>query len=161
MGASDGVSVDITWILQLGSSGAAALVGAAATDAWTTARSAFVRLLGRGNKTSESLAERRLDALAAEVEQAEGAEREAVRKRLLAVWQTRLSDLLEEDPDLATTMKSVRDDLQARLPERQQQWVQNVIASATGATAQGVMFGSIVNHGTTPAADPGHPLPPP
>ena len=78
--------------------------------------------------------------------QASPAEHEAVRQRLLSIWQTRLIDLVEEDPTAAETLRSLRDELRSRLPVAQQQWVQTITSSASGATAQGVMFGNIINH---------------
>ena len=142
-----GGDMDADWLLQLATSGATTLVGAAATTAWEEARSGFARLFGRGEKKREEIAAVRLDALAAEVEQAESSERDAVRQRLLPVWQTRLADLLEEDPAVTGVLRSLRDELLVRLPKAQQQWVQNITADAVGAIAQGVMFGNIYNYG--------------
>lgn len=138
--------MDVGWLAQLGTTGALVLVQAAATDVWQLARTGFARLLGRGDRAREAVAERRLDALAAEVEQALPAQRDEVRRRLLPAWQTRLADLVEEDPAAADALQVLRDELLTRLPTPQQQWVQNITASAVGATAQGVMFGNIINH---------------
>ncbi|MEU8263212.1 hypothetical protein AB0C02_21595 [Micromonospora sp. NPDC048999] len=148
--------MDLGGLAQLGMTGAAVLVQAAATDAWQVARSGFVRLFGRGDREREAVAGRRLDALAAEVEQATLAQREEVRQRLLPAWQTRLADLIEDDPATADALQSLRDELLARLPAPQQQWVQNITASAPGATAQGVMFGNIITH-PAPATGEGPP----
>lgn len=145
------------WLLGLATAAAAALVQAAATDTWRVARTGFVRLLGRGDRQREALTERRLDALATSVEQEPAAQRDEVRRRLLPAWQTRLADLIEEDPAVADALRKLRDELLARLPTPQQQWIQNITASASGATAQGAMFGNIINHPGPPAADPGDP----
>ncbi|MFI7026937.1 hypothetical protein ACIBMZ_29915 [Micromonospora sp. NPDC049900] len=147
--------MDLGWLAQLGTTGALVLVQAAATDVWQLARAGFTRLLGRGDRKGEAVAERRLDALAAEVEQAPPAERDEVRRRLLSAWQTRLVDLIEEDPSAAEALQVLRDELLARLPAPQQQWVQNITASAPHATAQGVTFGNIINHSNL-ATDPGN-----
>ncbi|MFG1954828.1 hypothetical protein [Micromonospora sp. NPDC048830] len=146
--------MDLGLLAQLGTTGALVLVQAAATDVWQLARAGFTRLLGRGDREREAVAERRLDALAAEVEQALPAQRDEVRRRLLPAWQTRLGDLMEEDPAAADALQVLRDELLARLPAPQQQWVQNITASAPRATAQGAMFGNIINH-PNPATDPG------
>lgn len=138
--------MDLGWLMQLGAAGAAVLVQAAATDVWQVARAGFVRLFGRGDRARKAVAERRLDALAAEVEKAPPAQRDEVRQRLLPTWQTRLTDLLEDDPATADALRVLCDQLRARLPAPQQQWVQSITASAPGATAQGVMFGNIINH---------------
>ncbi|WP_433357930.1 hypothetical protein ACQPYV_12735 [Micromonospora saelicesensis] len=153
--------MDLGWLAGLGASAAAVLVQAAATDVWQGARSGFARLLGRGDPRRETAAVWRLDALAAEVEQAPPAQRDQVRARLLPAWQTRLSDLVEEDPVTADGVRDLRDELVTRLPTAQQQWIQHITATASGATAQGVMFGSIVNHPTPPEADPSGPVPDP
>lgn len=137
-------------LMQLATSGATTLIGAAATDVWQQAREGFARLFARGDEEKETLAVRRLDALAAAVEQAPASDPEDVRQKLLTQWQTRLIDLIEEQPDTAEALRSLRDDLQAKLPPAQQQWVQNVTATATGAVAQGVMFGNIINHPAPP-----------
>jgi dsRNA-specific ribonuclease len=136
--------MDAAWLVQLATSGATTLIGAAATDAWQQARAGFARLLGRGDADKQALAARRLDALTAAV--SEAAEPDKVREQMLPVWQTRLTDLLEEDPAAADLLRALRDELQERLPAPQQQWVQNVTASAPGAVAQGVVFGNIHNH---------------
>lgn len=134
------------WLAQLATSGATTLVGAAATDAWQHARDGFARLLGRGREDREAVAERRLQALAAEVERAPLDERAGLRQRLLPAWQTRLADLLEEDPAAAELLRGLVDEVRERLPSVQQQWVQHITATACGAVAQGVMFGKIINH---------------
>ncbi|MEO3927400.1 hypothetical protein ABGB07_26540 [Micromonosporaceae bacterium B7E4] len=69
-----------------------------------------------------------------------------MRERLLVAWQARLVDLMEEDPTAAEAVRLLSGELQAKLPAARQQWIQNVTAAAPGATAQGVMFGNIVNH---------------
>ncbi|WP_328345482.1 hypothetical protein [Micromonospora sp. NBC_00421] len=148
-------------LTDLGMTGAAVLVQAAATDMWQVARSGFTRLLGRGDPHRETATVRRLDALAAEVEQAPPAQRDQVRQRLLPAWQMRLSDLIEEDPARTDALRDLRDELLTRLPTPQQQWIQNITATASGATAQGVMFGSIINHPAPPGTDPIGPVPDP
>ena len=126
---------------------AATLVAAATTDVWQQVRNGFARLLGRGDHGQEMAATRRLDALATAVEQASPDKRAEVRQQLQADWGVRLADLIEDDPAVAYSLRSLVDQVRAQLPAPQQQWVQNITASAAGATAQGVMFGgSIINH---------------
>ncbi|HEY0696281.1 MAG TPA: hypothetical protein VGD43_00545 [Micromonospora sp.] len=146
--------MDPGWVEQLGMTGAAALVQAAGTEVWQLARSAFTRLLGRGDPVRDAVTERRLDALAAEVEQAPPGQRDEVRQRLLPDWRRRLADLVEEDPAVADAVRHLQADLMARLPTPQQQWILHVTASAPGARAQGVMFGNIFNHPATTMGDP-------
>ncbi|MEV4830584.1 hypothetical protein AB0K25_19965 [Micromonospora sp. NPDC049257] len=150
--------MDFAWLTQLAATGGAALVQSAATDAWHSARLGFTRLLGRGDLKRETVARRRLDALAAEVERALPAHRDEVRCRLLPVWQTRLADLIEEDPAAGAAVRTLRDELLAALPTSQQQWVQQYVnATAAGATAQGVMFGNIINYSASSPAEPSGP----
>ena len=108
-------------LAALAASGGTALVAAAATDAWQSARAGFAGLLGRAGWHQE-LVESRLDRTAAEVERA--AEPDVVRDRLLPDWQVRLSDLLEERPELAADLRELTSRVQAQLPAAQQAWVQ-------------------------------------
>ena len=150
------------WLLALAKSGATTLVGAAATDVWQQARAGFARLFGRGDAQREALAASRLDALAVAVEQAggPGTELDAVRQRQQAVWETRLGDLLEEDPEVAQALRRLCAELLPQLPAAQQQWLQHITASAPGASAQGVMFGNLINHPAPPStASPAGPAP--
>jgi hypothetical protein len=143
------------WITSLAATGGATLVAAAATDAWQSARTGFARLFGRGDDGREAAAARRLDALAGEVEQAPPAQRGKVQQRLRDDWRVRLADLIEDDPTVAGALRPLVEQIRALLPVPQQQWVvqQTITASAQGATAQGVIGGSIINH-PTPAAPP-------
>ncbi|WP_433796792.1 hypothetical protein [Actinoplanes sp. CA-252034] len=124
--------MDAAWLAQLAATGAAALVGAAATDAWGTARDGFGRLLRRRSADADPLTERRLDALAEEVEQTSPVDRDEVRQRLIPVWQTRLADLIEEDPAIADDVAGVSGQVQARLPVSARQWVQHITAHQGG-----------------------------
>ena len=89
----------------LAASGGAALVAPAATDAWQFTRAGFTRLFARREQRPE-LIESRLEQMATDVENA--AERDVARERSLPAWQVRLSDLLEEHPDLAQELEEAR-----------------------------------------------------
>jgi hypothetical protein len=110
------------------------LVAAATTDAWESAKRGFARLLGRGNQDREALADRRLDNTREELQGVPESEREQARTRLEAVWQTRLTDLLEEYPDAAADLQVLIDRIQAELPAR-----------AVSASGHGVAAGGDVN----------------
>jgi hypothetical protein len=138
--------MSLDWMVQLAASGGAALAGAAGTDAWKFARAGFARVFGRADPDRGALTERRLEASATEVEQAPHADRPEVRARQQVIWQTRLADLLEEDPAVADDLRSVVAQLIERLPAAENHWVMNVTASAPNATAQGVQHGNIINH---------------
>ncbi|MFV2019348.1 hypothetical protein [Micromonospora sp. LOL_023] len=139
------------WLLALAATGATTLVGAAATDAWTMARDGFVRVLGLGDRRQRELIEQRLDHTASEVALVEGPDRGAVLQAQLIAWQTRLTDLLQERPELADDLRALIVQVQSGLPSERAQWVQQISASAPGATAQGAMFGNVINHYYAPA----------
>jgi hypothetical protein len=137
--------MDAAWIAQLAAAGGAALVGAAATDAWGMARTGFGRLLRRRSADAEPLTERRLDALAEQVQEAEPEDRDAVRQRLLPAWETRLADLIEEDPAVADEVAALSAQVRARLPVSAQQWVQNITAHQGGIALGAQGTGSSVH----------------
>lgn len=84
-------------LLALASVAGNAVVVAATTDAWETARRGFMRLLGRGDPHKEQLAGKWLDETRDRLT-AEGAGPEPVRAALAERWAMRLADLLEEEP---------------------------------------------------------------
>lgn len=108
-------------LAALAASGGTALVAAAATDTWQSARAGFARLFAHAQRSQE-LIESRLDRTAVEVERA--AEPDVVRELLVPDWQVRLSDLLEERPELAAELRELTSQVQAQLPAAQQEWVQ-------------------------------------
>jgi hypothetical protein len=120
----NGGLVVVEWVAALASAGGSALIGAAATDAWNSARDGVLALFGRSGDRRREVAAARLDADAAQIEAAPAAERDTVRARVLPGWQTRLADLLEEYPE-------AREELQA--------WVQRVLVDLrAGEQAGGV-----------------------
>ncbi|MGN9775918.1 hypothetical protein ACTMS0_09085 [Micromonospora sp. H33] len=126
------------WIVSLAASGAGALLGAAATDAWQTARIGIVALFRRSGDRRGELAAAQLDTDARTVEQADAADRDHVRQRLLPAWQTRLTDLLAEhadapDGEAARELRALTEKVTAVLPPAQQTWVRAV---NTGAVHQ-------------------------
>jgi hypothetical protein len=135
------------WVAALAASGAGALVGAAATDAWQTARAGVLTLFGRTGERRRELAAGWLDEDAAALFRADGAEREVLRQRLLASWQTRLADLLDEHPEAADELRAWAALVREQLPNQQQTWVQQVTAH-TGGAAYGVMGGNQYIHPT-------------
>ena len=73
-------------------------------------------LLGRGDPERERLAGQRLDQARDQLVAAPGQQVEQVRADLVAVWRTRLADLLEEDPAVAGDLQALVDQVQAELP---------------------------------------------
>jgi hypothetical protein len=129
---------------------ATALVGAMATDVWQTARSGFARLFGRGDQRRQEVADKRLDEAATKV--AEATDQERVRQELLAAWQVRLQDLLEEHPEAEDELRTLTEQVKTQLPAAQQAWVQHNIARDQG-TVQAVQGGNQYIYGTPgPAA---------
>ncbi|WP_405555255.1 hypothetical protein OIE52_35110 [Streptomyces canus] len=135
------------WIVSLASSGALTLVNAAATDAWQSARSGFLRLLGHGAAERERVTANRLDESAAQLGRAAEDRQDQVREELLHAWRTRLVDLLEERPDAAEEMQALIEQIQAMLPTAQRQGGQAV---GTGPVFQANSGG--VNIGITGVA---------
>jgi hypothetical protein len=101
---------------QLAQLAGLAVVAAAVTDAWQTARRGTARLLGRGDPTKEKLAEQRLEDTREQLTSLKGAELEQVRATLVERWTTRLADLLEEDPSVADELRALVEEIQAELP---------------------------------------------
>ncbi|WP_379522570.1 hypothetical protein [Nonomuraea insulae] len=85
-------------LAALAAAGGTALVEAMTTDAWTSAKQSFARLLGRGKPERQEVAERRLERARQELAGTTGAELERARTKQEAAWRLRLSDLLEDDP---------------------------------------------------------------
>ncbi len=116
----------------LAAAGGTALVGAAATDVWHTARSGFAQLLGRGETELEETEGRRLDRIAEDVGQTPEPHRDDVRRRLEQRWTGHLETLLDEHPDAAEDLRALVDEISARLPQVTHTWVQNNVARAGG-----------------------------
>lgn len=104
----------VAWLAAAGST---ALVDAAATDAWQTARTGFARLLGRGNHRTELSVATRLDGMAAQLEQQPDHEREGARQELVIGWTARLRDFLEDNPEVAAELRELIDRVRVGLPE--------------------------------------------
>jgi hypothetical protein len=140
------------WIATLAASGAGALVGAAATDAWQTARTGVIALFRRGGTGRAEFAAAQLDSDAKDVENAAAADRDQVRQKLLPLWQGRLTDLLaelsdnDEDSEVADELRELTRTVWAQLPASQQSSVQHITASAPGAIAQGAIGGNVITY---------------
>jgi len=93
-------------LAALAAAGGTAVVTAAATDAWQTAKEGFSRLLGRGDFGRTAVVEQQLEASHAQLEAAEGAD---VRARTVeqAAWTARLEDLLIERPQAAAELRQL------------------------------------------------------
>jgi hypothetical protein len=141
------MTMALEWIIQLAASGGAALAGAAATDAWRYARDGFAKALSRDDRSRAGQLERRLDATAGEIERTGDVDRERVRDAHRVAWQTRIEDVLEEHPEIATDLTELIREVQERLPRAEQRWVQHVVVSGPQARANVVQGGNIINYG--------------
>ncbi|MFK4222535.1 hypothetical protein [Streptomyces sp. NPDC019890] len=83
-------------LVALASAAGAAVASAAGTDAWQGFRQRVARVFGRPEGTEARVLLERLDRAAAELESAEPDEIEQVRARVVAAWQTRFHDILED-----------------------------------------------------------------
>ncbi len=127
------------------------VVTAAVTDAWEAARHGFARLLGRGDPGKTKLAEQRLAATHDQLTEAEGADLERARTALEAQWVIRLADLLEEDPGIEADLRTLVEEIQARLPARVVSAADHAVAAggdvnikaSGGGVAAGVVHGNV------------------
>jgi hypothetical protein len=92
------------------------LVAAVATDAWGKAKAGLARLLGHGDDRKTEAAERRLDDTRALLTEASHTDLEGVRATQAAVWEARLSDVLEDYPDLEADLRDLIAGIAAQLP---------------------------------------------
>jgi len=125
--------MDAEWITTLAATGGATLVSAVATDAWSVTRSGIARLFGRGSAGREKTTEAKMDETAVALTQADASAREEILRTQAAVWSARLTDLLEEHPELREDVERLTGQVRALLPAARQQRVQ---AIATGAVTQ-------------------------
>jgi GrpB-like predicted nucleotidyltransferase (UPF0157 family) len=128
------------------------VVTAAVTDAWESARKGFARLLGRGDPAKTKLAEERLAETQDQLTQATGADMESARAALEAQWVTRMRDLLEENPGVEADLRTLVEEIQARLPDELVAAADHSVAAGRdvnitasgGGTAAGVIHGNVV-----------------
>ena len=127
------------------------VVAAATTDAWEAARRKFARLLGRGDPKREQLAEGRLEETRQQLTRSQGTELEEARVVLAAQWATRLTDMLEEDPDVEADLRAIVQEFQATLPAGTMSAADHAFAAArdinifasAGGVAGGVIHGNV------------------
>lgn len=71
---------------------------------------------------------------------------EAAGLRVQVTWETRLRDLLADHPELAPELAEIIGQLRAENTRAAQHFEQHITAEGQGSTAQGAMFGDIINH---------------
>lgn len=131
-------------LLPVVEAAAVALGTAAGTGIWADARAGLVALLGRGGHDEQETAGL-LDETDTAVRAAPAAERDRVRAETVRDWQVRLRDLARRSPDIGEDLAGWVARVQRQAPPARQ-INQNVTASASGAVAQGALFGDVVNH---------------
>jgi hypothetical protein len=133
---------------------ASAVVTAMATDGWQQAREAVVKLWRRSRPGHVPAIETDLDETRAEVIAARAAGDRAAEDGLVADWERKLRHLLDADPALGMELRRVLGEELAPLLSAGEQArlmnIQNITASAPGSTAQGAMFGNVINYGAGP-----------
>jgi hypothetical protein len=76
----------------------------------------------------------------------------ATRARQEGIWEERLRALLAEEPEAAAELRALLEEIRYHVSQMPQP-VQNITASASGATAQGVMFGNVINYSSLPNSE--------
>lgn len=143
-------------LLALASAGGAALVGAAAQDAWAIAKRGFAKLFGRGDQARTAAVEERLERTRAALEAA-GPDAERTRLEQQAAWVGRLEDLLSDHPEAVDELRALVEQVTALSQARSSGHVVQH-ATASGDARQAVQgHGSQVNYFGGPGRqDPGH-----
>jgi hypothetical protein len=135
------------------------VVAAAVTDMWETARRGFARLLGRGDRRQEQLADERLQKTRDQLTGSAGETLEKVRAELEQRWTTRLADLLEEDPEVEADLRALVDEIRTALPAGAAFAAEHSVAAArdVNISASGGGFAAGVIHGDVAPPDPTRP----
>jgi hypothetical protein len=132
------------------------VVAAATTDAWEAARRGFAQLLGRGDPDRTKVAERRLAETRQQLIAGVGQDLEQVRAALVKRWAGRLTDLLEEHPDVEADLRALVQQIQAAAPDGMISATDHSVAAGRdvniGALGGGVAAGVI--HGNVTPPDP-------
>lgn len=76
----------------------------------------------------------------------------AAQARQEGIWEERLRALLAEEPEVATELRALLEEIRYHVSQMPQS-VQNITASAYGATAQGAMFGNVINYSGLPGSE--------
>ncbi|MEN8655261.1 hypothetical protein ABCR94_32930 [Streptomyces sp. 21So2-11] len=93
-----------------------------ATDAWQTARTRFLQLLGRDGR--RACVEGQLEAQSHAVERTTESRREEARATLLPGWQSQLADFLRQHPEAEQELRQAIEQVRSELPENYQRQVE-------------------------------------
>jgi hypothetical protein len=118
-------------------------------------------MLGRGDPAKTQLAEERLAETHDQLTQATGADVEPVRAAMEAQWATRMRDLLEEDPGAEADLRTLVQEIQARLPAGSVSAADHSVAAGQDvniSASQGGLAAGVI-HGDVSAGNPSIPGP--
>jgi hypothetical protein len=134
---------------SLAAGGGAALVGAAATDAWASARAGFARLFSRGAGTDAVQAEEtRIQRSVGRLADVEDAGRPAAQRAAADRWAEELRDLLHEHPEYAADLRDLIAAVRQRTPQAVPGFVQN--NTNTGSGTQNITASGDIHVGNGP-----------
>ena len=85
------------------------------TDGWEGVRKRFARVLGRGEEKETEAAASRLEKSHGMLAGLSGAALEKAQAEQAIVWRTRLSDLLEHDPDADGALRALVAEVEAQV----------------------------------------------
>jgi hypothetical protein len=100
-------------LVALASSGASTLVALMATDAWGQAKRAVASLLAHSRPEAVPVIEGELEESRRELAAARDRHDGEAEEELVAQWKGRLRRLLVTDPDIASALRAVVDELEA------------------------------------------------
>ena len=134
-------------LVALASTGGSALVTAMVTDGWGSVRARFAQMFGRGDDRKSDATASRLEQSRSELVAASGMELDRVQQRQQIAWQTRLEDLLEEDPGVDEALRALLTELSEHIAAPAVQVEQHPTAfdqaqqAVLGQGVQSVIFG--------------------
>lgn len=102
-------------LAELASAGGTALVTAMVTDSWEGIRVRFARVIGRGHTPAVEAVEAQLDKSRAVLAGLTGPDLDRARSEQEIVWQTRLKDLLEQNPSLEPELRDLIAETQSQV----------------------------------------------
>jgi hypothetical protein len=102
-------------LAALAAAGGTALVNAMVTDGWESVRKRFARLLGRGDSTGTAAADARLEKSRRMLTGLSSADLAKAQVEQAVAWRTRLSDLLEDHPEVEDNLRNLVADVQAEI----------------------------------------------
>jgi hypothetical protein len=113
-------------LVVLASTVGTTLVGLMATDAWGTAKTAFVDLWGRHHPEDANAVGTELDTTRAELLDGHQRGDSRIEVELTNAWRSRVSDLLAVDPDAANEMRRFVDSAAAAVVSEERVEIQSV-----------------------------------